>query len=239
MELLEILDLSETDFSDGDLGKLPTTDLVVLNLNDTRVSDAGLVSLTGRGPDLSRLVDGLVEQKAFRNKSHLEAQALEDLSLNKTGVTNAGLDALAQLPSLTKLSVQSDRITDNGLEIISWFPRLEELDIRFSKGRITENGIAALAKSRTLTKLSLSDVDDNIAAGLAKLHGLRYLVLDDEHLDKSGMLELAKLHGLVQMSFSPFSKNRKYEFQKFLPQCTINPDKKFLYSETTQQIPMK
>jgi serine/threonine protein kinase len=237
-EGLEILDLSGTDFSDKDLGNVPTADLLTLNLNGTNVSDEGLITFVVHVSQMVKIVDDFAEGKTFKDKAGLEAQAMEDLSLDNTCVTSKGLSHLAQLPSLSKLSLRSDQITDKELEMISQFPRLEDLDIRFPKGRgITENGIAALAKCRTLNKLSLSGVDDRLAAGLAKLHGVRYLVLDNEQLHKAGILELAKLHDLVQINFFPYNKNRKNELQRLLPLCTINPDKQFMYKDAEPQHP--
>ena len=119
--------LAGTDVGDDDLiriGKLKR--LQMLDLRDTRISDAGLRHLRGLR-DLKLLV--LTGTKVSdRGLSELENMPqLEVLCLEETKITDAGLQQLGGLANLKWLNVSGNQITDAGLACLRQFPLLEVL----------------------------------------------------------------------------------------------------------------
>lgn len=80
------------------------TDLLYLDLSNTRISDAGLLHLQG-------------------------LDQLEVLHLCNTAITDAGLALLARLPNLVHLSLGKTSITDAGLAHLATMRRLQVLQL--------------------------------------------------------------------------------------------------------------
>jgi Leucine Rich repeat len=115
--------------TDAGIAQLDLKNVVILNLDGLRITDAGLKSLpdlpslrilqlTGtkiEGPGLSRIA-------AFRN--------LEHLLLNGGAVTDEGLRHLAGAKSLVRLSLDGMPFSAAGLKPVVALPRLQFLSIR-------------------------------------------------------------------------------------------------------------
>lgn len=93
------------------------TDVKVLRLGNSRITDDGLVNLRG-------------------------LHYLEELWLGNTRVTDAGLAHLEVLPHLRDLSLANTRVTDAGLVHLRGLENLRRLSL--GNARVTDDGIAEL-----------------------------------------------------------------------------------------------
>ena len=135
----------------GPLGKLGARvlrnregDLVIVNLMDNKVTDAGLVHLK----DLT---------------------SLHNLGLLNTQVTDAGLVHLKGLTNLRRLTLTGNEITGEGLEHLKELAKLREVTL--DGPRITDAGLVhlkGLANLQTLNLIGCKNVTDS---GMAHLKG--------------------------------------------------------------------
>jgi hypothetical protein len=79
---------------------------------------------------------------------------LEFVNLDSTPISDAGLAHLEGLKNLKKLSLRQTKITDGGLAHLQKLPSLDELDLEYLP--ITDAGLAELAPIKTLRKLYVS-----------------------------------------------------------------------------------
>jgi len=84
--------------------------------------------------------------------SQLQLPKLRQVSLAHCGnVTDKGLEALADIPSIEGLQLVGVGITDRGLDTLATrFPRLKAINVG-GCGKLTTAGFLALTKSSTLT----------------------------------------------------------------------------------------
>jgi len=129
MDPVIVVRLAGTDAGDEDLlhvGKL--SHLEMLDLRDTRITDAGLQHLRG----LNRL---------------------KVLILTGTAVTDQGLAPLGDMPQLTVLSLEETKITDRGLQQLKGLANLGWLNL--SATQITDAGLSCLKEYPSLDVLVL------------------------------------------------------------------------------------
>jgi len=211
------------------------TSIEELNLRDTLVSDAGLEHLKGmtklKKLDLGNRYYPVSDKITDAGMVHLNSlKSLEELKLPSSGVTDIGLAHLAGLNALKKLNVGRDAtdkgmatlakmksledlkisspyVTDAGMRKLSECPCLESLSLLGCK--ITNAGLAHLAKLKTLTKLSLSLRKTQVTgSGLAGLKSLEHLRIDTSEgtitdvdlADLSRITSLKNLHITVHDS---------------------------------------
>lgn len=115
-----------------------------LNLENTNITDASLVHLSGL-KNLKRLVleNTNVTDTGLSHVSTLTS--LQGLNLEETHVTDAGLPKLENLTLLQELSLNKTRVSDDGLPHLWVHTGLTGLDLRNTD--VTESGVADL-KSR-------------------------------------------------------------------------------------------
>lgn len=77
------------------------------------------------------------------------------LLMHAGSITDAGLEAISKIPTITELGFPKNRITDAGLKHLPKLPKLWHLDLRGN--RITDDGAAELAKCAALSELGLDD----------------------------------------------------------------------------------
>jgi len=111
-----------------------------LELNNTKIGNAGLASLRGM-------------------------KKLQNLGLGGTKITDTGLDELGSLTSLKRIGLEFTKVTDNGLLALTTLPELSAVDL--SNTQITDAGIAHFKRVSNLDQLILvgalvtdSGVDD-------------------------------------------------------------------------------
>jgi len=106
---------------------------------------------------------------------HLRAlMNLEELDISDVGrkITGHGLESLAGLPKLRRLSLRGSALTDEGMKHAASLRHLESLDISFC--RVSDVGLKQLGALSDLRELNLyaTQVGD---AGLGALKGMRQL----------------------------------------------------------------
>ena len=80
--------------------------------------------------------------------------AIQVLEINHSKVGDQGAQVLAQITSLTRLSLSLSELTDSGAQILTTLPHLQSLGAGINL--FTERGIKLLLGMRTLTELDLS-----------------------------------------------------------------------------------
>lgn len=169
------------------------TSLQSLNLDATRVTDAGLAHLAPL-TNLRRLDLGSLKGITGEGMAHLAALSeLESLSLQQSGIVDRDLARVADaLPHLRKLSLAWLPV-DSGLEYLEELEHLEDLDLFHAK--VTDAGAAHLAKLTGLKKLLLwhTEITDRGLASIAGLEDLETLYLEGTRVTDTGMAHLSKL----------------------------------------------
>jgi hypothetical protein len=184
------------------------TQLRVLNLNDTSVTDAGLQGL--------------------RNLTELA-----ELRLRGTAVTDAGLRSLSELKNLRVLDLNFTGITAGGLKYLMGLGKLEELDVRGND--LTTDGVKKLEciqrneeklKALGLTKAEIEARGIEYTKGLIKLDELKELEVPGRtNPSMDGVAELARLQGLrhLWVRAENLGGNAKLaELKKAMPNCQID-----------------
>lgn len=121
---LSILVLDELPIADADLVHLKALPLTQLWLNQTRITDTGLVEV-GQMPRLECLLlaDTSITDAGLQHLSRLSN--LDYLNLDNTAVTDAGLKHLESLARLKRLSAYGTKVTPEGIrQLKQVFPSL-------------------------------------------------------------------------------------------------------------------
>ena len=121
------------------------------------------------------------------------------VSVDGAQVTNDTLRHLSSLPHLQVLGVKSDRITDDGVALIARSNELMSLSLRSAS--VTKTSIDHLKKLPTLVFLrcSGSQVDDSWLRHISELGSLESRSLNDAQITDEGLaalMSLPKLEGL-------------------------------------------
>jgi Leucine-rich repeat (LRR) protein len=121
---------------------------------------------------------------------------VEDLSLDNTGITDAGLTAVGRLKHLRKLSLYHTDITDTGLAHLRHLTRLKTLYLDGTK--VTDAGVLGLRRLTRLENLPLSNtaITDKGAAVVSGFHHLKHLDLINTQI---GDATLSRLRNLKQL----------------------------------------
>ena len=179
-----------SDYS-GDLSPLAglgASDLQVLILNKTKISDAELVHLEGL-TSLEQLYlngtlitdEGLVHLK--------ELGQLKLLHVHDTKVTDAGLVHLGEMRSLQRLDVGQTQVTDEGLAHLKGLTNLKGLNLNRTK--VTDEGLVHLKGLNNLEWLNLYGTKV-AGAGLVHLEGMGKL--ETLHLSKTPVTDEGLAH---------------------------------------------
>lgn len=83
------------------------------------------------------------------------AEAVVDLDVKKTAVSDKGMETVATMLNLRKLMLNETKVTDAGVKTIAVLPNLESLSL-FGTA-VTDKGIVELAKASSLKKVYLSN----------------------------------------------------------------------------------
>ena len=151
---LELLSLGRTGVSDAGLKELSgLTKMARLDLSGTKVTGVGFKALepmTG----LKALVLTRAPVADAGLKSLQAFPKLADLHLDGTKITDAGLGSVAACPSLSYLFVQDTAVTDVGLRKLKPLDKLTEVNATGTK--VTKKGAEdlkeALPKCKVITK---------------------------------------------------------------------------------------
>ena len=174
---LEILGLSNTRVTDAGMDTLSRMQrLRELYLNGTPVTDAGLEKLRGLPLEMLYLSDTKVTDAGLATLGTMSR--LDSIYLDTTEIGDAGLAALGTLPRLKILWIGHTRITNAGLVHLSRLP-LEGLGLSYTA--VDDEGLKHLEGLKTLDEVDLTGTKctERGAKELAESLGLK---LDRMHL---------------------------------------------------------
>jgi hypothetical protein len=125
-----------------------------------------------------------------------DGSALANLDLNRTQLTDRGLERIGTFHSLKDLDLSSTRITDAGLVHLTGLSGLARLSL--SGARVTADGLTHLRHMHPLESLDVSwtNVTDEVVSTLAELTNLRHLSLADTLLTDAAVGPLGQLPAL-------------------------------------------
>ena len=130
---------------------------------------------------------------------------LEELNINGcTGLRDVGIQWIANLSHLTRLSMKGSKITNQTLELIIFkLPNLTHLNIKLCRD-VSNQGVMALAKLQKLSSLNLSGcmLDESVLKNLSILTQLKEFNIKNIQLSNTGALELAKMIQLTSLNVS-------------------------------------
>ncbi len=147
---------------------------------------------------LGRLQELRMNQTSISNAglAHLkDVPWLETIELRETRITNEGLKHLKDKPMLW-LDVSITSITDEGLEHLKGFKKIQQL--RLNRLKITDAGLEHLAGLSSLRLLELTDtqITDEGLKHVRRLNNLTWLMLTGTKVSDTGLEELHGLSGL-------------------------------------------
>uniref|UniRef100_A0A3Q2UK78 Si:ch73-173p19.1 n=1 Tax=Fundulus heteroclitus TaxID=8078 RepID=A0A3Q2UK78_FUNHE len=201
LKSLSLLSLDQTKVTDAGmvqyLQSAPPC-LSQLSLNQTAVTEATLALLPTCAPQL-RLLS--IKQTKVRDISALAGMSsLQTLNLDGTGVTEASLESISAHPTLTSLSLGGISVKDgnHALEIISL--SLTQLTLP-GRHTVTDGGLAFLCRLTLLSQLDLKDytqVTDHGVSHLAAMT-LKKLSLSNTQVTDAGLSSLRGLQELQEL----------------------------------------
>jgi Leucine-rich repeat (LRR) protein len=124
------------------------------------------------------------------------SEFLVALHLNRTHLTDTGLEPLRQLVRLESLELSQTRISDHGLKQLAGLLKLRKLNL--ASTLITGAGLGALNRLTNLRTLDLSgtDVSDESLAQLRLFPRLEELSLGNTQVTDAGLIHLQRLSEL-------------------------------------------
>lgn len=151
--------------------------------------------------------------------------ALHELFLDGTQVTDAGIRDLPTMPHLMVFSATKTQITDDSLPLFARGGNLESL--RLDETRITDVGLQTIGEMKTLRSLSLwrCPITDEGLIHLKSLAKLQSLSLDETGVTGQGVVKhLAPLTTLRNLSVwkTKVSAAEAGELGKQLPALKVN-----------------
>jgi hypothetical protein len=168
LDRLRLPGTSLTDAGLSRLANLNATNLTLLDLRQTKITDAGLAEVG-------------------------KVKGLEWLFLADTGITDAGLEHVAKLADLEYLSLDDTQVTDAGIVHLRSLRKLDDLSLdRTSVSGACLEDLAAI-KSLRILDLRESQVRGEGLAHLAVLPKLEVLVLNDTPVSDADLAYLRQL----------------------------------------------
>ena len=134
-----------------------------------------------------------------------EVKNLRVLKLNKTQISDAGLEQINSLATLESLGLANTQVTDDGLAHLKELKALRALDLSYTQ--VTDAGLPHLQGLANLQilDLPLTKITD---AGLEQLKGMTSLALIDIRLTKVTDAGLAHLTGLENLKSLNLAANQ-------------------------------
>jgi Leucine-rich repeat (LRR) protein len=157
---------------------------------------------------------------------HLARLDLRELSLRTKRPLGAGLQHLAAMHKMQKLTLPHNQITDDPLRHLAAMQELTELDLQ--DNCLTGEGLAPLGKLKSLKKLLLSnnDIAGDATQHLSPLSQLELLTLhDNERLGDDALPPLAELPALVEVTLGgKVTIDALRRFRQLRPQVKLSFD---------------
>lgn len=224
-----------TSATDDDLKRLqPLTDMRVLDLRGTRITDESLRWLSERDWPKLRRLDLSATRITDAGMPFLgKLIQLENLNLDGVSITDSGVSHLKSLSQLKFLSLRRRpvesfslqitnaginatpnipadsrtevRLTTSALMTLSQLTQLRSLDL--TGAELTDESTEELAKLRHLETLDLSEtsIGDSSLCHIAKLTSLEWLDLAETLVTASGLKSLSTLRSLESLNLQQTS----------------------------------
>jgi hypothetical protein len=201
MSDLQQLCVGATPITDAGLKRLDRLrKLQVLFLTDTAISGAGIGPVIDGAPDLRELhlCGTQIADDGLKKIGHL--QKLRRLDLDKAPVTDKGIQCLSKCATLEILSLAQTKVTDASMQAVADLPALASLGLEGCQA-ITGKGFAAFEGNGRLLTLGLrqTKVGDEAAPSLGKLLAINNLFLNYTQLTDKGLMELARPGNLPRL----------------------------------------
>ncbi|EDO49054.1 predicted protein [Nematostella vectensis] len=175
--------------------------LTTLQLDNTKISDKGLMYFSGHANCIQTLVHLSLNGTGVTNQgtaSLADWKILRILGLENTKITS--LDVIRHLQHLKTLNVAFTGVTDECLVALNSHPSLSSLNILQTS--VTDRGLQHL-KGLPLSSLDLSDyrnITDSGVQYIAGMTSLTRLLLSNTRLTDEGMVQLSGLAKLVELN---------------------------------------
>lgn len=196
IKTLEFLDLGNLNLTDQDLAPLASLPkLSELRLNGNHISGNTLERFrTVQVLDLkgNSVNDGTVDHLLGMN-------ALKQVDLSDSAITDSGGTRLAQKKSLQVVALQDTKVGDRTAQALLQLRNL--INLNLSGTKITNKIIPDIAKSRTIKELSLNktDLDARSIALIGSMTQLVSLDVGGTQIDDSVVVKLAGLRNLITL----------------------------------------
>ncbi|HCN27971.1 MAG TPA: hypothetical protein DIT64_04135, partial [Verrucomicrobiales bacterium] len=225
MKNLERVELNGLKLSPETLARLPSAKLTYLELSQMK-------HLSGKLDFLSRFEK--VESVTFGYWTALtdeDVQALAQMKslteLRHSGVKDATVAKLTQIPRLTRLAPAPYNDTGKNLGVLAALKNLRALELYSTSSPLNDEGLAAVATIPQLEELNLSDLSQITDAGMAevaKLGKLTKLDLDRTKITDAGLEPLKALKKLETLDLTGTKATPAgiAALQKALPKCKIH-----------------
>ncbi|MGI8981729.1 MAG: hypothetical protein ACR2FY_21070 [Pirellulaceae bacterium] len=171
-----------TGTTGGKTGKEDPTQTVRSDSEESAQAKAAATALEKTGAKLVRKEGEVVRVELGPAGSDADLALLRDLpqvehlTADKLGVTDKGLESLAEHPGLKSLDLTVSGITDSGLAHLANLPKIEE--VNFKRCKVTAAGYVSLAKIKTLKRIRAPQTHFD-GACLAALQDCTWLELLD------------------------------------------------------------
>ncbi len=163
-------------------------------VDESAMSDAGLAHLQG----LTRLkyldLDG--SRVSGLGLLQLSAAPLDMLYLNRTPLTDAGLEALKHFPNLRNLGLSKTQVTDAGMKCLASLSHLDFLELNGT--HVTDEGVALLGALPKLNVLNLNHTNVT-GSGLQGFPNLEYLDLSHTQFSDDNIRHIGALRKLRRL----------------------------------------
>lgn len=128
-------------------------------------------------------------------------EAVRELKLPGSKVTDAGLKSLPDLPALAELDLSGTQITDDGLAPIANCPALETLALSGTK--VTGRGLSEVAKNKTIRSLLVNNCSFEVSAfaAIGAMSQLEELSFSQTVVPVDGCKFLGGLKNLRKLNF--------------------------------------
>ncbi|MEK6236685.1 MAG: hypothetical protein N2C14_18410 [Planctomycetales bacterium] len=236
---LEELSLIDTGVTDAGCREIAGCErLANLRLDLTDVADDGVRHLTGCGQLRNLELRGA--KITDTSLVWLSDTNVEHLGLGYTSITDAGVPALTEFPTLQSLDLAGTALTDKGLRFLSPTPSLSRLHLEYTRisnagmgfllnlpleslslnPKIDDVGLNTLSRHQSLSRLAIWDSKVTDWRPLTLLDRLQVLLIDDSVLDLSPLQALRQLEFLLLWG-ERFPPTEIARLRLSLPNCKI------------------
>jgi hypothetical protein len=226
LQRLHLANISLTDAAFTDIAKLTTLEELGLSSLDKLGSPAfahfaecrslkrvylnGFLVLSGMIENLGKCKD--LESLTMPGTGLKDADVaplgglmkLKTLDLNNSAVTGAVFAAWQQHHQLISLNLSNAGGVDDSIckQIEHTFPKLEQLTVKIAASGFSSEGVAALARIRTLrgVRFEGDGINDDCVAELARCDTITALAIPNAQLSEAGVASLARLPHLADLT---------------------------------------